>query len=80
VSPHFATENGELLPGAMISANCEFSAKFGRENDCRVDADPDSAKNENRHGVKLITEDLSMRLKLVNIRSNKIARQRTYRN
>jgi hypothetical protein len=38
-SPHFWTENGELLPEAVISANCEFSAKFGRENDCRVDAE-----------------------------------------
>jgi hypothetical protein len=56
-SPHLSTQNGELLPGAMISANCGFSAKIGHENDCRVDVDGDSPVNENRHGVKLITED-----------------------
>jgi len=30
-SPHFSTENGELLPGAVISANCEFSANLGKK-------------------------------------------------
>jgi hypothetical protein len=33
-SPHFPIENGYLFSRARSSKSCEFSAKFGEENDC----------------------------------------------